>query len=363
VPYLIRPFRNTDTPHLARIWNLHHEAMNWPHRVRAVHFESCVLAKPFFVPGDLLIIEDDEQPFGFVHVAYGANAACDAPDPHAGILAALYIAPNANEELAADLLLTEAMKRFDAVGCPSVISVGAEWRNAFYIGIAPGDALMGVPARDSRLKHWLVAGGFQPIRPTEVWELPLDTFRAPMDRGQIAVKRTASVGKVLDDADPNWWHAVTMGHTEQISFQLFSRMQSNFIEEASLWYTDPAISGLRSHIARLWLMPIAAGIQQQENATASMVTFVSQAPQIPKQQIPREQKPREQMTREHQSRERTEANDRRVYLLSEAMRQLHLERFTTVRTVASADQQQSISILQRLGFQSVEPGMIFERTR
>jgi hypothetical protein len=236
------------------------------------------------------------------------------------------------------------MKRFDAVGCPSVISIGAEWRNAFYIGIAPGDALMGVPARDSRLQQWLVAGGFRPIRPTEVWELELDSFRAPMDRGQIAVKRTASVGKVLDDADSNWWHAVTMGHTEQISFQLHSRMQSNCIEEASLWYTDPAISGLRSHIARLWLMPLAAGIQQDH---LSAMTTASQIPP---------------MTREQQSRERTEANDRRVYLLSETMRQLQIERFTTVRTVASADQQQSVSILQRLGFRSVEPGLIFERT-
>ncbi len=344
MPYLIRPYRNTDTPDLARIWNLHHEAMNWPHRVRPVHFESCVLSKPFFVPNDLLIIEDDERPIGFAHVAFGANAAHDAPDPRAGILAAFYIAPNANEEIAADLLLTEAMKRFEAVGCPSVISIGAEWRNAFYIGIAPGDALMGVPARDSRLQHWLVAGGFQPIRPTEVWELELDSFRAPMDRGQIAVKRTASVGKVLDDADSNWWHAVTMGHTEQISFQLFSRMQSNCIEEASLWYTDPAISGLRSHIARLWLMPLSAVIQQEMGDSGSMV---SQAPP---------------MSREQQSRERTEANDRRVYLLSETMRQLQLERFTTVRTVASADQQQSISVLQRLGFRSVEPGLIFERT-
>ncbi|MCU0340581.1 MAG: hypothetical protein MUE30_11910, partial [Spirosomaceae bacterium] len=66
------------------------------------------------MPDDLLIIEDDEQPIGFAHVAYGANAAFDAPDPRAGILAAFYIAPNANEEIAADLLLTEAMKRFDA---------------------------------------------------------------------------------------------------------------------------------------------------------------------------------------------------------------------------------------------------------
>jgi hypothetical protein len=323
--------------------------MNWPHRVKSIHFESCVLSKPFFIADDLLIIEDEEQPIGFAHVAYGANSNYDAVDLNAGILAACYIAPCANEDLAADLLLTEALKRFDAVGCPSVISIGAEWRNAFYIGIAPGDALMGVPARDWRLQQWLVAGGFHPMRPTEVWELDLNSFRAPMDRGQIAVKRTASVGKVLDDADSNWWHAVTMGHTEQISFQLFSRMQSNYIEEASLWYTDPVISGLRSHIARLWLVPLAISHPPTENLAEKKPHADSQPATTA-------------ISREQQCRERTEANDRRVYLLSETMRQLQLERFSTVRTVASADQQQSISILQRLGFHSVEPGLIFERT-
>jgi len=310
--------------------------MSWPQRVKGIHFEACVLSKPFFEANDLLILEDDNQPIGFAHVAYGSSDSGDAIDINAGILAAFYISPVANEDIAADLLLSEAMKRFDAVKSQSVISIGAEWRNSFYIGIAPGDGLMGVPARDARLQRWLYAGGFRPLRPTEVWELDLGTFRVPMDRGQIAVKRTASVGKVLDDADSNWWHAVTMGHTEQISFQLFSRTQSTFIEEASLWYTDHAISGLRSHIARLWLMPLSA-----KNTSES---FSQSPPMI------------------GAVREQTEANDRRVYLLSESMRQLQLERFTTVRTVASADQQQSISILQRLGFRPVESGLIFERT-
>jgi len=321
--------------------------MNWPQHVKWLHFEYCVLSKPFFEADDLLIIEDDDQPIGFAHVAYGANASCDAIDHQAGILAAFYLAPVANEDIAADLLLSEAMKRFDAVHCRSVISIGAEWRNSFYIGIAPGDALMGVPARDSRLQRWLTTGGFRPIRPTEVWELDLGSFRVPMDRGQIAVKRTASVGKVLDDADSNWWHAVTMGHTEQISFQLFSRTSSIYLEEASLWYADPVISGLRSHIARLWLMPLAAANLSQSN----LPTVPQIGPLGPSTNRP-----------DLASRDRTEANDRRVYLLSEAMRQLQLERFTTVRAVASADQQQTISILQRLGFRPVESGLIFERT-
>jgi L-amino acid N-acyltransferase YncA len=50
-----------------------------------------------------------------------------------------------------------------------------------------------------------------------------------------------------------------------------------------------------------------------------------------------------------------------TYLLAEAFRQLQSERFTTIRAIATPDQAGSVAIFQRLGFRSVEPGLIFER--
>jgi len=50
-----------------------------------------------------------------------------------------------------------------------------------------------------------------------------------------------------------------------------------------------------------------------------------------------------------------------VYLVAESLRQLQQDRKRLVRAVVSADQQQSINLLQRLGFRSVEHGLLFEK--
>jgi hypothetical protein len=137
-----------------------------------------------------------------------------------------------------------------------------------------------------------------------------------MDRGQFAVRRAASVVRVLDELQEHWWDAVVLGHTEQIRFQLFSRQKSAITNEVSFWYTDQVFSGISSQAARLWL------------------------PQFP---------------------EDSEGRDRYVFLLSEAFRQLQSERFSTVRAIAAPDQQASVSVLQRLSFRSVEHGLVFKR--
>jgi predicted N-acetyltransferase YhbS len=316
VSFSIRHFRNTDTAHLTRIWNLHHSASRSCDPISNSVFDACVIAKPFFVAEDLLILEDDGSPVGFVHVGYGGNEAKSNIDHQNAMLSCLCVEPHRDEESIADNLIQAAIGRIEQHSSSHVIAIGSPASYAFYIGVAAGDGLMGVVATDSRLQRWLGHNRFEPSRPTECWEVDLASFRPPMDRGQFAVRRAASVVRVLDELHEQWWDAVVLGHTEQIRFQLFSRQHSAITNEVSFWYTDQAFSGISSQAARIWL------------------------PKFP---------------------DDTEGRDRYVFLLSEAFRQLQSERFSTVRAIAAPDQQASVSVLQRLSFRSVLHGLIFER--
>ncbi len=314
--YSIRHFRNTDTAHLTRIWNLHHSASRSCDPIMNSVFDSCVISKPYFEAEDLLLIEDDCRPLGFVHVGYGCDEAKSNVDYKQALIACLCVEPHRDEEMIADNLIEAAIARIEKRGSLDVIAIGSPSRYAFYVGVAAGDGLMGVVATDIRLQRWLVHNRFQPIRPTECWEVDLSSFRPPMDRGQFAVRRAASVVRVLDELQEEWWDAVVLGHTEQIHFQLFSRQHNAITNEVSFWYTDQAFSGISSHAARIWL------------------------PKFP---------------------EDVEGRDRYVFLLSEAFRQLQSERFSAVRAIAAPDQQANVSVLQRLSFRSVEHGLVFQR--
>lgn len=314
--YLIRHYRNTDTAHLTRIWNLHHASSQPCDVLSSSVFDACIVSKPYFDANDLLIIEDESHPVGFLHLGFGCKESRDSIDEGHALISCLCVEPHRNEELIADSLIRAGIQQLEARGTQDVIAIGAPFRYSFYLGIAPGDGLMGVVARDSRLQRWFAHNQFAPSRPTECWEVDLASFRPPMDRGQFAVRRSASVVRVLDEVQEDWWDAVVLGHTEQIRFQLYSRAKAAITNEILFWYTDQSWSGISSNTARVWLP-----------------TF----PDDP------------------------ESRDRTVFLFSEAFRQLQSERFSTIRVIASPDQQASVSVLQRLGFRSVEHGLVFQR--
>lgn len=60
--------------------------------------------------------------------------------------------------------------------------------------------------------------------------------------------------------------------------------------------------------------------------------------------------------------ESEESREQFLYLVAESMRQLQQDKKRAVRSVASADQQRTITLLQRLGFRSVDHGLIFAKS-
>jgi hypothetical protein len=298
------------------IWNRHYETCRANVSVSHGVFDACILSKPFFRAEDLLIYEDDGVAVGFVHIGYGSDETGGASQVDRPIISALCVAPHPHEDLIAEQLLRVAMDRIEASKARAAIAGGSPTCYSFYLGMAPGDGMMGVVARDNRLQRWLAGLNFQPVRPTECWEVDLASFRPPMDRSQFALRRSTSVVRVLDELHKTWWDAVVLGHTEQIRFQLISRDNSFVMEAVEFWFIDTIFSGISSNTVRLW------------------------RPSFPAD---------------------SDGRDRMTYLLAEAFRQLQSERFSTVRAVATPDQSSAPTILQRLGFRSVEPGLVFER--
>lgn len=317
----LRSFLNTDTPALAKIWSDHSSASPPLSYCSIGLWDQCVLSKTYFDAADLVLALDDQGVAqGLIH--FGPSLAENGHDASldCGMIHRLCVRPQSEDEenQIASLLIHYAIEAFRARGMCRCLGVGSIDGSTFYLGIAEGDNLMGVAATDQRTLRWLQQAGFQQFVPTECWSVSLETFRPPMDRTQILIRRGCTISRILDDYPSNWWLSNILGHCEQSRFHLLSRGPDRIEMEIMMWAPDPdtTIRGVDANTARFRM------------------------PTIP---------------------EDDENRERLIYLIAESLRQLHSERKRQVRVVTLSQHQGSARILQRLGFRCQEHGMVFER--
>lgn len=313
----LRSFLNTDTPVLSKIWNQHHASIDSNSTTSVSIWDAAVLSKPYFIADELILaIDPIHGPVGFVHFGFVGNRGLELLSEDHAAIHALCVLPGPDEDAIADFLLTNADAALASRGAKSCSALGGGERSGFYLGIADGDNLMGVLASDTKSQRWFSKAGYQPVRPTECWELDLSMFRPPMDRNQIQARRSCSVGQILDENFDDWWTSVVLGHCDQSRFHLMAKPASNIVALLKCWYPDPSILGLDSSVIRLIL----------------------------------EEPP-----------ESVEAREQFVYLLAESLRQLQQERKRLVQAVVSAEKHRTVSLLNRLGFKSTLHGLILEK--
>jgi len=313
----IRSFLNTDTPSLAHIWSDHHSAYGSFSRCNSSLWDQCILSKAYFSPDRLLLaIDSHGEAHGLIHFGPALDEDGKSLSGDTGMIHRLCVRPHIEEDRIAQLLLDHASQNLHSVGLRRCLAVGALESSTFYLGIAEGDNQMGVAAADQRLQNWLISDRFQPCIPTECWEVSLDSFRPPMDRVQISIRRACTISRVLDEYQSNWWISTVLGHCDQARFCLVSRGPDRTEMELMLWYPDATIRGVDSTMARLKLPP-----------------------------IPEDEENREKL----------------IHLIAESLRQLQAERKRTVRVVASAQNTACTRLLQRLNFRTTDHGMIYVR--
>ena len=185
----IRPYQNTDTLRLSKIWEAHHRAFGSSELCTPVVLDQCVLSKAYFRYEDLQVAEEDGsgECLGWIH--FGVNPQAKGVGLDHGIVHRLCVAPGPEDSAVAHSLLTVAKERLRAEGLTQLCGLGAFTDSLFYQGISDGDGMLGVAAGDDRLVSWMRAAGFEPFSATESREVSIARFRPPMDRNQMAIHR------------------------------------------------------------------------------------------------------------------------------------------------------------------------------
>lgn len=325
VPISIRTFRNTDAEALCQVWNLHFAEWGSENQLSILRLELGCLAKPFFDQADLLLAESDGQIVGFAHLAPTPDESLEEAVHSAIGISALCIAPQVHEDQIAAELLRHCEVRMQRLGARECRLKPLLPNSAFYLGLGPADSMIGLTSGEQRTCRWIRAAGFEPLQPTNQWELDLASFHPPIDRLQIQIRRSAHVDRQVDEPMLPWWQACVLGHTEPSAFQLTDRVQRRVLNEVLFWTIAPELQKAPQSIAWLWPPKLEpAAISESLRSEASAV-------------------------------------DRLIFLLSESLREFQSEGVDWVRTVSSADDVPTSQLLKRLGFKPVQSGVVFRK--
>ncbi|MEC8554579.1 MAG: hypothetical protein VXZ82_06180 [Planctomycetota bacterium] len=309
----IRGFCNTDIYAICELWNTHHADVPGTQEMNPLRLELSCLAKPYFEPSQLLIAEEDlGTPLGFIHFGPVAAQNGDDVEQNANAIHALCVRPDAREAEVAGLLLSQ----LKLSGEQRAVAFRPTLPNAaYYLGVAPADAISGVIAEEYRLCNWLSAAGFAPGTPTCLWELQLAFFQPPVDRNQIQIRRSCQV-ESNEDAELPWWHACVLGHAEPATFELRRKADRQLLTSSLFWslaaeMQDPTQSAY-------WWWP---KFTPEDNVNTNQ----------------------------------------RLHLLAESLRALQQSGVDVVRTSTFVEDSEQADILHRLGFSPASNGMLFSK--
>jgi ribosomal protein S18 acetylase RimI-like enzyme len=234
-----RPFRNTDPPALADVWNESHPARSaYPLRTPAL-LERWVFSKPYFDHQGLIVAYDDEadnRVQGYILAGFGPNDDLTALDTTNGVICSLAVRPEARRRGLAGQLVAKAEEYLTARGS-TILRAGPRWPYCpFGFGLYGGTNCPGFLTSDEGADPFFKSLGYEPSGTTLVFHKKLDAPLSIAD-GRFGLLRKRYETQVLRAAGvPSWWHDCVWGTLEPVEFRMVDKLANNFIAaRATVW--------------------------------------------------------------------------------------------------------------------------------
>lgn len=228
----LRNYRNDDPPHLVRLWAQHYDAAGMPTALTPSVFEQAIMNRLLFEPENIHVAEVNNKPIGFSSWLPAAQGGAECLVP------VICVSP-CDQQDAAGLALLRASEKA-ALTDDRTTLVGGFLVDDFtgLDGLAPLGAGGGIPDSDRRASRWFMQAGYGPRHRLERYAITLATFRPPIDRHQLQLRRTAVVDQhwVLPDDQRQ---ATALTHVEVHRFEAKSRAGEP-LAEVDFWLSDPA---------------------------------------------------------------------------------------------------------------------------
>ena len=244
-----RPFLNSDPPAIAEIWRSQPPTRALMQPMTAATLDEFVFSKPYFDRAGLILAIEDGQPVGFVHAGFGPSEDRSRLDETQGVTSLLLVSPHPEEPRIASELLAASEAYLRGRGTTMFYGGGTDQLGPFYFGLYGGSGLPGVLASDELMIEVFERAGYEQLAHCEVLRLDLATFRPPIDRNLLQVRRQFQLGQADDPLPQHWWEGCAFGHRDRLRFLLTKKRGAPAppAATASFWDIEPLASSWGVH--------------------------------------------------------------------------------------------------------------------
>jgi ribosomal protein S18 acetylase RimI-like enzyme len=310
-----RCFRNDDPPRLAEIWRTADLGPSAMQPMTAALLEAAVFSKPYFDRHGLFVAVDDDRAVGFAHAAFGPNAERSALDTSKGTTLLVVVVPHAEHEAIAAGLIERCEGYLASRAATVILGGGAPDLGGFYLGLYGGSDVPGVLDSSGAMQGAFQRAGYEAADRIAVLRRPLAGFRPPVNRLQLAIRRSTTLRVVDEPSRRSWWEAATTTGLTLRRYVLRNQAEE-LLGSATLWDMEPLASAWGVMAAGLMHVDIEGPRRRQGLAS---------------------------------------------YLVAEAMHDLANEGVSLVETHVSQSNAAAMSLFEKLGFQAVEHGTLFRK--
>lgn len=312
---VFRSFRNDDPPHLAEVWTATDLGPAAMRPMNAAILEAAVFSKPFFDPEGLLVAVEDGHVIGFAHAAFGPNHDQSALDHRVGTTLLVVVVPRSDADRVAAGLLERSEEYLRRRGATAIYGGGSAATRSFYLGLYGGSELPGILDSSPQMQAVFRRAGYVEAERIAVLRRPLAGFRPPVNRLQLAIRRSTTLHAIDEPLRRTWWEAATTSGISLRRYELFAA-DGHLLGTATVWDVQPLASAWGVTAAGL----LHVGIEG----------------------------PRRRQGLAH-------------YLVAEALHDLADEGIVLAETQVTESNQPAVSLFLKLGFEAVARGTLFRR--
>jgi GNAT superfamily N-acetyltransferase len=259
---------------------------------------------------------DGNRQVGFVHASFGPNEHKSDLCTSVGVTCMLMVRPEYWSTNTPDELLRRSEDYLRSRGAQVLYGGGTRPLNGFYLGLYGGSELPGVLESDTDAQRLYRSHQYVAVENCLLFHRELTSFRPPVNRQQLQVRRRSAVCSTADPATDTWWDACTLGNFDRVRFELLPRDGGAPLATATFWNMEPLSSTWGTRAAGLIHLEVDTTQRRQGLATC---------------------------------------------LLSEAFRQLQADGISLVEAQTLEHDTALIELFRGLEFKEIERGTIFRK--
>lgn len=266
-----RRFRNSDPPHIRRLWRAAGLGRGAATELDADSLETVVFAQPYFDRNGLILAADGDNIVGFIHAGFGPTADEQSLSRDDGTIHVVIVAPSHRRQGIGRELVRQAEAYLHANGSKALFAGPAAPRDAFYFGIYGGSQPAGFLESDPLARPFFTALGYVPHQRQLIYQRSLEEKGDPVGLRLMSVRRATKLGAIPHETASTWWSTTRMGRLDSLTLSLMPKAGGAALAEVMVVGLDHYMASWRQRAIGLIDLHVPEAHRRKGYAQALLV--------------------------------------------------------------------------------------------